>query len=186
MMYSMKRPATAGVALAAVLILGGCADYNWKMPGVYRIPVQQGTVIEQSMLDQLRAGMPKEQVRFVMGSPVITDPFRNNRWDYIYSFKTGSDSVREQRHLTLYFDEEDRLTRVAGDVVPGDPALRSDEARTARKEPEQFVVPERSKPGLLSRLFGFGSSRVERDDSESPQRQDIEMIENPDDMGGEL
>lgn len=152
-MHAFKRLSVSFLVTCAFLLVSACADYNWKIPGVYRIPVQQGAVLEQSMFNQLKPGMNKDQVRYIMGSPVIADPFHSNRWEYLYSFQSGSDKVREQRHVTLYFDDEERLARVDGDVVIGDPELRTDIDTADNKQAETYVVPERSKPGFFARLF---------------------------------
>ena len=141
---------SAGIAL---VISSGCADYNWKLPGVYRIPVQQGTVIEQSMVNKLKAGMPKDQVKFIMGTPVIVDPFHSNRWEYIYTYKKGSDRVREQRHITLHFDENEQLAHITGDIAVVDPELLAQPEPEANQQPESFKVPDRPKPGFFSKLI---------------------------------
>ncbi|MDR4653001.1 MAG: outer membrane protein assembly factor BamE [Nitrosomonas sp.] len=76
---------------------------------LYKIDVQQGNVLTDEMLEKLRPGMTRSQVRFVLGSPLIVDPFRNNRWDYAYIQRIRGGLV-EQKKLTVYF-EDDRLVR---------------------------------------------------------------------------
>ena len=71
-----------------VLFLSGCTKD--KIPGVYRINIQQGNDITQDMVSQLKPGMTKNQVAYVMGTPLIIDTFHPNRWDYIYSFHPGN------------------------------------------------------------------------------------------------
>ena len=98
--------------------MAGCsAEGTRKLPGVYRIDIQQGNVIEQEMLDKLQPGMAKDQIHFIMGTPTIVDPFRNDRWEYIYTFSKGGNR-RQQRHITIYF-EEDKLAYLEGGVVLG-------------------------------------------------------------------
>lgn len=104
------------LALLCLLALAGCgtaADVR-NLGLVHRIDVQQGNVITQDMLAQLRPGMEKSKVRFIMGSPMIVDTFHSDRWDYLYSFQEGK-KPREQRRVTLLF-KDDRLYRVTGDV----------------------------------------------------------------------
>ncbi|HDN27430.1 MAG TPA: outer membrane protein assembly factor BamE [Thioploca sp.] len=96
--------------LSAGLFLSGCS--------MYQIDVQQGNLVTQEMLDQLQLGMPAKKVRFVMGTPLMVDVFHQNRWDYLYSFQ-ASDGKREQRRISLYFDENKRLQRIEGDVKIG-------------------------------------------------------------------
>lgn len=139
-----------GVLLAAcVLGLSACgAEGTRKLPGVYRINIQQGNIIEQEMLDRLQPGMDKEQVRFIMGTPAIEDPFHKDRWDYIFTFSKGGDR-REQRHIVLYF-KDDKLTHVGGDVVP---AAERRMAEATRRTDAIDVDPRRKPRGLFSRLF---------------------------------
>jgi outer membrane protein assembly factor BamE len=70
------------------------------------------------MVAQLKPGQTRDQVRFILGTPLITDVFHGDRWDYVYRFKPGRGDL-EQRRLTVYF-QENRLVRVDGDVIAGD------------------------------------------------------------------
>ena len=81
----------------------------------YRIDIRQGNFVTQEMVAQLKPGMTKDQVRFVLGTPLVADIFHAERWDYIYRFQPGKGEV-QQRRLTVFF-EEGKLARVAGDVV---------------------------------------------------------------------
>ena len=101
----MSSPA---LLLCALLALGGCT----LKP--YKIDIQQGNVVTQEMISKLRPGMTRSQVKFVMGTALVTDPFHPVRWDYFYKFDKGG-KPREERRLTLVF-EEDKLARVLGDV----------------------------------------------------------------------
>jgi outer membrane protein assembly factor BamE len=95
------------------LFVSGCS--------VYKIDVRQGNLVTQEMLEQLELGMEQEKVRFIMGTPLVVDVFHQNRWDYLYSYQASADDQREQRHISLYFDENQRLVRVDGDVKIGQP-----------------------------------------------------------------
>ncbi len=132
-------------------MLPGCAkhaDGTWKLPLVYRVNVQQGNFIEQSMLDKLEPGMPKSKVNFIMGTPLLIDPFHSNRWEYVYSIEPG-DGERAQRHISLFF-EDDKLTHLEGDISPGYGKIAREKGGAS-----SFVVPEeRKKRGFLSNLFG--------------------------------
>lgn len=79
---------------------------------IYKLPTRQGNVIDQKDLDKLQLGMTREQVRFVMGTPVATSPFRDNRWDYFGYYKSPRGDV-STRNVTLYF-EGDKLARMEG------------------------------------------------------------------------
>ncbi len=83
----------------------------------YKLDIPQGNVISQEMLAKLKPGMTPSQVRFVLGTPLVVDPFHKERWDYVYSLVTGG-KQREHRHATVIF-ENDKLKTVEGDVAPG-------------------------------------------------------------------
>jgi len=87
------------------LCLGACSI-------IYKLPTRQGNIIEQKQLDQLKVGMTREQVKFLMGTALAASPFRNDRVDYYGYYKSprGDLSTRE---VSLYF-EEDKLTRMEG------------------------------------------------------------------------
>jgi outer membrane protein assembly factor BamE len=93
-----------------LLTSGGCGLFT-----PYRIEIQQGNYISSDMVAQLKPGMSKEQVRLTLGTPLLTDIFHADRWDYIY-YREKPGAKREQRKLTVYF-EDGKLTRLDGDVV---------------------------------------------------------------------
>ena len=140
------------VPLAAAFLLAACANKSdFKLPGVYRIDIQQGNIIEQAMLAKLKPGMDKSQVRFIMGTPSLVDPFHTNQWEYIYTFsKRGG--RRKQRHITLYF-EDDKLAYLDGDVVPG---LERPEDETLNKPSNtvDVTLPQGKKRGFFGRMLG--------------------------------
>ncbi|MCL2346297.1 MAG: outer membrane protein assembly factor BamE [Desulfobulbus sp.] len=110
MLRSRLLPAAAFCAL-----LSACS----LKPGFineYKIDVQQGNVLDQDMVAQLKPGQTKDQVRFLLGTPLITDIFHQQRWDYVYRFKSGSTGEVDTRRLTVFFDADGRLVGVTGDV----------------------------------------------------------------------
>lgn len=78
------------------------------------IDIQQGTIITPEMVSQLKPGMTRNQVRFVMGTPTIADPFHPDRWDYIYTLEKRGESP-ERNHVVLYF-EGDQLVRIVDNM----------------------------------------------------------------------
>lgn len=102
--------------LIALALLSGCGGFQF--PGVHRIDVQQGNIITQEMIDQLRPGMTKSQVRFIMGTPLVTDSFNPQRWDYYYSLQSGGRGDKAQERVTIFFDDNDRLSHFSGDFLP--------------------------------------------------------------------
>ena len=83
----------------------------------YKIDIQQGNVLSQEMVSKLRPGLTKDQVRFVLGTPVLMDLFHANRWDYVFRLKKGNTGAVEMRKFSVFFDAGDKLVRVAGDVA---------------------------------------------------------------------
>ncbi len=75
---------------------------------VYKINVQQGNYLKDEKIAQLKVGMTKRQVQYLLGSPIVQDAFHPDRWDYLFWFKNGRDDSVQQRAMTVYFD---------GDVV---------------------------------------------------------------------
>jgi outer membrane protein assembly factor BamE len=100
--------------LANSILISGCA--NWEFPWVYRLQVDQGNIITQEKVNQLKPGMTREQVKFVMGSPLLTDTFNSDRWDYIYSLRDADGNTSQQR-LSLIF-ADDKLARLNGTFMP--------------------------------------------------------------------
>ena len=124
------------------------SDGDLKLPGVYRIDIQQGNIIDQDMIDQLKPGMERHQVKFIMGTPTIIDPFHPDRWDYIYTYTHGA-SQRQQRHLTIYF-ENGKLAYLDGDVVTG---IRKPPESLRKSKIVEVPVRAQKKRGLLARIF---------------------------------
>jgi outer membrane protein assembly factor BamE len=157
-----RRLCTAALIAA---LLGGCSTA--RMPGIYRIDVQQGNVISQEQLAALERGMEKRKVRFILGTPLVADAFNQDRWDYYYSLeKRGEERV--QRVISVFF-EGDRLVRVSGGVR----AATGPIAVPERKD-EVVAVPEGYRDdGLLASITpGWFSPRAKRRArSEAPAEQ---------------
>ena len=128
------------LAPLVLLFLAACSSTSFTsyLPTPYKLDIQQGNVITQDMMAKLKPGMTKSQVRFILGSPPITDMFHTNRWDYVYILKAGG-KVKEERKLTLFFDN-DQLTRVAGDVVPATKEDKAAEDAKPAKAPTEIVL----------------------------------------------
>ena len=109
------------VVVLAALLAGGCASTQSLMSpftslAVYKIDINQGNYLSQDMVDRLKVGMTRQQVKQTLGTPLVTSAFRDNRWDYVYEF-TRQGRVREHRQFTVYFAEE-KLSRWEGDEMP--------------------------------------------------------------------
>ena len=111
-----------GLAAAALCVacLNGCSVDRYFLE--YRVNVQQGNVVEQKQIIQLRPAMTRDQVRYVLGTPLLQDPFHANRWDYVYRYEDGATGQVTMRNISIYFNAAGQLERVGGDVAAGQPA----------------------------------------------------------------
>lgn len=81
---------------------------------MYRANISQGNLIEQEDLDRVEVGMTRNQVRFLLGTPLIDDPFHQDRWDYAYFIRIGRDDAAFKRWVTIIF-ENDNVTEILSD-----------------------------------------------------------------------
>lgn len=136
------------IILFAALLCVACSS---ALPSFkpYKMDIQQGNVVTSKMMLQLRPGMTKSQVRFIMGTPLIQDSFHRDRWDYFYQMRK-SGKIIEQRRVIMEF-EGDALKRVRGDVIPASP---EDTAIVATPPAAPVVIEPKApeKKGVLDRL----------------------------------
>ena len=87
---------------------------------VHRIDIQQGNFLEAKDIDRVTVGMTRVQVRALLGTPMVADPFTSTRWDYVYYLKRGRWQKPEQRHFIVFFDADkvNRIDRSAQDKYP--------------------------------------------------------------------
>jgi len=157
-----------------ILLLSGCNKD--KIPGVYRIDIQQGNAVTQEMINKLKPDMTKNQVAYVLGTPLIIDTFHPNRWDYIYSFHPGN-GEREQRKLTVYFTDEEKLSHLEGDTRT---VAREDLPQTERSESNVAVPLNEKKTGIFQGLLntiGLGDDETEVITPEETESEQIESTE---------
>ena len=95
--------------LLSVLLLSSCS-----IPRIFQVVISQGNLVDQEMLDKLEIGMTESQVKFVMGTPLISDTFYPNRWDYFTSVTQGENTYTNQK-ITLYF-KENKLVSWEGEI----------------------------------------------------------------------
>jgi outer membrane protein assembly factor BamE len=122
----MKRLAAASVALLAAALLPGCAyvSRGWTSMAEstptflqpYRPDMHQGNIITQEMVEQIRVGMTREQVRFMLGTPMLTSAFHQARWDYVYYLNRRSGEV-QKRNLVIVF-KDNRVDSFRADPMP--------------------------------------------------------------------
>ena len=120
--FLRARDVLRAAALAlALFAAGGCATADkylptWRTFGVYKIDINQGNYLSQDMIDKLKVGMTPVQVKQVLGTPLISSPFRPDRWDYVYEFARQG-RVVEHRKFTVWFADA-KVTRWEGDEMP--------------------------------------------------------------------
>jgi outer membrane protein assembly factor BamE len=140
--------------LCAALLAAGCASESLKnyVPNIvtpYRMDIQQGNFVTQDMVDKLQVGQSRDQVRFILGTPLLTDVFHADRWDYIFRYSKGWNDP-EKHLLTVHF-ENDKLARWEASVPPP----KSD---TPESLARAQAAAEQQKPGFFKRLFSWGKS----------------------------
>lgn len=141
---------------AAALCMTAC---SWapRSVGEYRIDIQQGNVLSQEQVLLLKPGLSKDQVRFILGTPVLADMFHANRWDYVYRYTKGKTGEVEMRNFSVFFDQDGKLFRVGGDVTA---ATAADATATPEKQTREIdlgsVDPGTKAPPIENRGF-FGS-----------------------------
>ena len=119
-------------AILATVLFTGCLS-------VYKAEIQQGNVVTQEMIDKLRPGMTHSQVRYVLGTPLITDTFHQNRWDYYYYLRKTGEKTGESQRLTVIFKNDSMVS------IQGDTKVKSDKA-PAGEPSKQAPVAERPAP----------------------------------------
>ncbi|MDZ7653092.1 MAG: outer membrane protein assembly factor BamE [Burkholderiaceae bacterium] len=144
------RTATLIAAAAASLLLAGCESARSWVPTFlqpYRPDVQQGNVVTKEMVEQLRQGMTREQVRFLLGSPMLASAFHPDRWDYVYYLKRGKGTEVQMRRLTVTF-KDSRVDAFRADEMPAE-ALADNLilGRDATKAPQKNAPVRQSDPG---------------------------------------
>lgn len=105
------------LAFALPILTAGCSNFT-LFPGVHRISIQQGNMVDQEMVDQLEPGMTRAQVRFVLGTPLIADTFDQERWEYHYLFEDGNGNLTTKKFSVFFAD--DKLDSFEGNIGPSD------------------------------------------------------------------
>jgi outer membrane protein assembly factor BamE len=130
------------IMVMVTLLLAGCGNrpamvLPYFKP--YKMDIQQGNVVTQEMIAKVKPGMTRNQVRFALGTPLVVDPFRTDRWDYVYLYNKAG-VLTEQRKIAVIF-KDDRLVRIDGDVVAAAPGAATPAAKT-----DKPVAPAAAPP----------------------------------------
>jgi outer membrane protein assembly factor BamE len=151
---STRRLAVLCAVALATGLTAGCQTLETYMPvvtqfGVYKIDVNQGNFLSQDMVDKLKTGMTKPQVRATLGTPLISSAFRDSRWDYVYEFSRQG-KVREHRQFTAYFSD-DKLARWEGDEMPQSVV----ELNRAASDKAMPRLPDADDQGFFAKIFDW-------------------------------
>lgn len=129
-----RRLLTLACVLLGTGLIGGC---------VYRIDIQQGNFLKPEDVERVKVGMTRVQVRALLGTPMIADPFKTERWDYVYYLKRGKLQRVYQRHFTVWFDEQDKVVRIEDDQNAANKRVAdSGEPKSEEPKPEEPKDPE--------------------------------------------
>ena len=126
---------------------GGCSIPqikvpDLKIPRVYKLSVQQGNVITQEMVDRLEPGMTRNQVEYVMGRPVLKDPFDDDQWVYLYTLEVPDFFIQAFKMVLIF--EDDTLVSITGDYVPttAEEKAQSEAQEAAEQGAEEAAVED--------------------------------------------
>ncbi|MGH8456098.1 MAG: outer membrane protein assembly factor BamE [Stenotrophobium sp.] len=143
---------------------------------VYKLPTRQGNVIEQKQLDQLQLGMTRDQVKFLVGTPVASSPFRPDRWDYVGYYRSPRGEVSE-RTVSLFFDGN-KLSKMEGiQLASGQSLTQAPDAKTVLEQKKKEAL-EDSRAGN-TRQTGVVIEPPQPAAPETPQTQEPDQIPNP-------
>jgi len=153
-MTAFFRAALVSTLLLGVALgLGGC---------VYRPNIQQGNLLKVEDVEKVTVGMTRSQVRYILGTPMLADPFDPQRWDYIYSFQRGRETKIDRAHFVVHF-EGDKVAKVEmldmpdGATTPVDQKgkkKKKKEAEAAATTPTAPAAPVSEQPQPPSPLPG--------------------------------
>ena len=155
----MKKLLILILSILSVFVTA-CSNY---IPA-YKIDVQQGNILAQKDVDQIKIGMDKRKVQYILGGPAIKDPFHADRWDYVYTLKSGLGKL-EKKNITLYF-KEDLLVKTSGSIQPN-PNPELDVSQYKKQDIMTINPPVKERPGWLKRIWNgfFGSDEdLEQDE----------------------
>ncbi len=157
------------LSLLAGLTLTSCSTVLNNLPGVYTLEIQQGNIIEQAMIDQLRPGMNKRQVLYVMGSPMLNDVFHPERWDYVY-YDKSSNEEKGQKEVSLFFDNE-QLIGIQGDMRPSATPTVKTTGETTVDVPKRNL--EKTMWEKITILLGYGETPNNEPENLKPASTDL-------------
>ncbi|MEQ1740379.1 MAG: outer membrane protein assembly factor BamE [Methyloglobulus sp.] len=140
------------IVLLSNVLLASCSYILNNLPGVYTIPIQQGNIIDQTMIDQLRPNMTERQVLYILGSPMLVDTFHQKRWDYLYSNQPSGED-RQQKRVSILFNDDNLVAGIQGDFKPSSTPVVKPSEETTVDVPKRDV--ELTMWQKIKGVFGF-------------------------------
>lgn len=140
------------IVLLSNVLLASCSYILNNLPGVYTIPIQQGNIIDQTMIDQLRPNMTERQVLYILGSPMLVDTFHQKRWDYLYSNQPSGED-RQQKRVSILFNDDNLVAGIQGDFKPSSTPVVKPSEETTVDVPKRDV--ELTMWQKIKGMFGF-------------------------------
>jgi outer membrane protein assembly factor BamE len=168
------RSAFYCIVFLGSFLLVSCSYILNNLPGVYTIDIQQGNIIDQTMIDQLRPNMTERQVLYILGSPMLIDTFHQKRWDYLYSNQPGGED-RQQKKVSILFNGDGQVAGIQGDFRPSTESVTKPSAETTVDVPKRDI--ERTMWQKIKGVFGF-------DDIDDSPKKDPDA--KPSDSGSQL
>jgi outer membrane protein assembly factor BamE len=168
------RSALFCITLLGSTLLVSCSTILNNLPGVYTIDIQQGNIVDQNMIDQLRPNMTERQVLYILGSPMLVDTFHQKRWDYLYSNQPSGED-RQQKKVSVLFSEDNLVSGIQGDFKPSATPVVKPSEETTVDVPKRDI--EKTMWQKIKGLFGF-------DDIDDAPKKDPDA--KPVDSGSQL
>ncbi len=155
----IKPYRTALLVLISALSFTACSSYNSVTQSVaqritpYRITIVQGNFVPREAAEQLTVGMSREQVKDILGAPLLTDIFHAQRWDYVFYFKRGAKEIVQPRHFIVYFEGDQLVRWTGGEDLPSENELiaaidGNNRANTRSKQKEPPTQPKNPAPTM--------------------------------------
>jgi outer membrane protein assembly factor BamE len=138
-------------ACAIGVLLAGC-QYIPPRLGVYKLDINQGNYITEDQVQKLRVGQTRQQVRLILGTPLLADPFHANRWDYVYEFERQGRSL-EHYQLSLYFVDEKLARWENGEMPPSPVEVARSGGGDARLDKSLSLAPKTGETNWLQDLL---------------------------------
>jgi outer membrane protein assembly factor BamE len=158
-------------------LLVSCTTILENFPGVYKIDVNQGNIVDQTMIDQIRPDMTERQVLYILGSPMLVDAFHQKRWDYLYSNQPSGED-RQQKRVSILFSADDLVTSIQGDFKPSPKPVPKPSEETTVDVPKRDI--EKTMWQKIKGLFGFDEfDDVPRKDPDAKPVNNDSQIKTP-------